>query len=130
MPSGASGKRGATPSSPPAEAQTGTEPPTRVPRPGADQIVKLPLMAPSRSPMLTNPWPSTPTAARSKPAPSSATSKQSVPSSSQTWTLSGRAVAGVLGRVLHRLEAAEVDRRLDVLVVAADAVGLDRRGQR
>ncbi len=33
-------------------------------------------------------------------------------------------------RVLHRLDATEVQRRLDIWVVAADLVELDRHGER
>ena len=59
-----------------------------------------------------------------------ATSNSSASSSSRTVIIACGAVAGVLGRVLQCLEAAEVDRRLHRLRVAADAVGVDTGGQR
>ena len=67
-------------------------------------------------------WP----AATSKPGPSSATSNSSPPDSSRTW-IATVAPCRVLGRVLQRLEAAEVDRSLDLRRVATDVVGHRRR---
>ena len=68
--------------------------------------------------MFTRPEPCS-TLATSKPAPSSRTSTRSVPSSESSIDRGARAV-GVLGRVLQRLEAAEVRGRLDLARVAAD----------
>ena len=60
----------------------------------------------------------------------SVTENSSAPCSSWSSIGDRGAVARVLARVLQRLEAAEVDRGLDLLRVPADLLGLDRRGQR
>ena len=90
----------------------------------------LPPKAPTRSLMFTKPWPLW--------APLSSVEAGAVVGDlehERAFHLAQRdrhrrALAGVLARVLHRLEAAEVDGRLDLLRVAADALGLDRRRQR
>ena len=56
--------------------------------------------------------------------------EHSAPSTSRSVTIAVGAVAGVLARVLERLEAAEVHGGLDLLRVAADVLRLHRRGQR
>ena len=67
-----------------------------------------PPNAPSRSRMLTKPWPvSAPPA--SNPGPSSATSKRELVVGLADGDRQVGVVAGVLARVLHGLEAAEVD---------------------
>ena len=63
---------------------------------------------------------------RVEPGPSSLTENSRPPDSSHNRTSTLR-LRRVLGRVLQRLEAAEVDRRLHLGGVAADAVGDDRR---
>ena len=77
--------------------------------------------------MLTKPWPAGRRRRRRSPGrrrrPRSAAA---APSSSHTRTVTWR-LGRVLGRVLQRLEAAEVDGRLDLGRVAADAVGVDAR---
>ena len=91
-----------------------------MPDPAALSTVSEPPIAPTRSAMLTKPWPRTALLVASKPAPLSATSKHSSPVALLDRDRDARAFARVLARVLQRLEAAEVDRRLDVGRVAAD----------
>ena len=74
--------------------------------------------------MFTKPWPSSATDG-SNPAPSSATVKSRWRSSLGDRHRDARALAGVLARVLHRLEAAEVDRGLGLGRVALDSFGGD-----
>jgi hypothetical protein len=73
--------------------------------------------------MLVSPAPLTPVG--SNPRPSSQTSKCSPPSSWESRTTAEEG-ASVLLDVLERLEAAEVDRSLDLLRIAAHAIALYR----
>ena len=116
-----------SPAEPPVTRPAGPSPGSWDPVPGSDSQRTVPPIAPSRSAMLTNPWP----ALRRRgiePGPSSATVNSKPPDSSHRRDLDVR-VRRVLGRVLQRLEAAEVDGRLDLGRVAADPLGhdLDRR---
>ncbi len=70
-----------------------------------------------RSTMLVNPWPSD-AIAGSKPVPSSATENVSRPPPAVDVDRDVHAAASVLGRVVHRLGAAEVDGRLGLAVEA------------
>ena len=65
---------------------TGKVPVTVVPAPGTDVTSSVPPKAPSRSAMLTKPWPTAPLPATSKPAPSSTIENVSAPSPSATVT--------------------------------------------
>ena len=101
---------------------------TRVPWPGLDTIASPPPTAASRSRMLVRPTPPF-TRRESKPAPSSRTSQPQRAVVGQVDHHGGRA-GGVLGGVLHRLQAAEVHRALDLGRIAPDAGGEHGRGQR
>ena len=96
----------------------------RVPRRARSRPTSEPPIAPSRSAMFTKPWPFTARCVASKPAPLSATSKHELVRLLGDGDREARALARVLAGVLHRLEAAEVDRGLDVGRVATD-VGYD-----
>ena len=100
----------------------------RVPLPGLESVTSSPATADSRSRMFT------------KPAPCGV--ERGIEAGAVVAHLDAQgAVVGevdhrraravrVLGRVLQRLEAAEVGRRLDLARVAADARGEQRRRQR
>ena len=102
---------------------TGTDPVSVVPTCSVETTFSEPPSASKRSVRFVSPAPFL-TVARSKPAPSSWTMKWSVSSSARSRT-TARVAAGVLLDVLHRLEAAEVDRRFHVLRIALDVLGLD-----
>ena len=114
-----------------ADGASGIRPADRAcPRPGADSTATCRRWRrPGRSCSRSRGRAARRTPGRSRRR-SSATSNSSAPSSSRTVTVACAPSPACLRRVLQRLEAAEVDRGLDGLRVAADALGLDVGGQR
>ena len=91
-----------------------------VPAPGALITLSWPPTEPMRSCMLTKPWPRRRRGGVEAGAVVGDLDSTSGSSVAGHPERDGGAVAGVLAGVLHRLEAAEVDRRLDLAGVAAD----------
>ena len=97
-------------------ASSGIDPRTVTPTPGVESQRTVPPMAPTRSAMLTKPWPCRrDTTAVSKPATVVGHRRTAAHPTPPIRAPSTGAVARcVLGRVLQRLETAEVDGRLDL----------------
>ena len=110
------------------DQSSGIEPRIRAPWPGSDSHRTVPPIAPSRSAMLMNPWP--PPRPRGVEARSVVADREQQPPGLLPDPHRHPRLRCVLGGVLQRLQAAEVDRRLDLGRVPPDAVGAHGDGQR